>query len=291
MFEVLPQSSGNVIAVRVNGKLMHADYEQFVPQLESLIQQHGSLRCYCEIGNYQGVSFRAIWDELKFDVTHCNQIERCAVVGDSTWQKWMTNMSKVLFHKAQIRYFTEDQADEAWDWVNQGVPCCCAGVSAFLTKTNAMQLTVLDTERTKSQEPRYGPDPLPRFSFSLHPKIDPGVKQPQATVQIAYGENATEAVDFQGGPSGAGSVIPEIDFSPSRGPMPAVLSFRACDTQGDATLCLHCFVRVRHHPGSSRWSDVWQLQHATQDTPQLPSHRRQGRRCDGRWGSAQRQPV
>ncbi|MDZ7617518.1 MAG: STAS/SEC14 domain-containing protein [Patescibacteria group bacterium] len=67
---------------------MHADYEQFVPKLESLIHQHGSLRCYCEIGNYQGVSLRAIWDELKFDVTHCNQIERCAVVGDSTRQKW-----------------------------------------------------------------------------------------------------------------------------------------------------------------------------------------------------------
>ncbi len=129
MFEVLPQSSENVIAVRINGKLMHADYEQFVPKLESLIHQHGSLRCYCEIGNYQGVSLRAIWDELKFDVTHCNQIERCAVVGDSTWQKWMTNMSKVLFCKAQIRYFTEDKAHEAWDWVNEAVPCCCCGVS------------------------------------------------------------------------------------------------------------------------------------------------------------------
>jgi len=30
-------------------------------------------------------------------------------------------------------------------------------------------------------------------------KIDPGVRQPQATVQIAYGENAPESVDFQGG--------------------------------------------------------------------------------------------
>ena len=133
MFEILPQSSGNVIGFRINGKLMHADYEQFVPQLESLIQQHGSLRCYCEITDYQGISFRAIWDELKFDVTHGNQIERCAVVGDSTWQKWMTNMSKVLFRKADIRYFTQDQADEAWDWVNQGSPCCCGSTGGNTT--------------------------------------------------------------------------------------------------------------------------------------------------------------
>ncbi|MBN1911015.1 MAG: STAS/SEC14 domain-containing protein [Pirellulales bacterium] len=129
MIEVLPLSSGNVIGVKINGKLLHADYEQFVPQLESLIQQYGSLRFYCEISNYQGISLRAIWDETKFDVTHCRQIERCAVVGNSSWQKWMTNMTKVLFYKADVRYFNEDQADEAWNWVNENAPCCCCGSS------------------------------------------------------------------------------------------------------------------------------------------------------------------
>ena len=48
---------------------------------------------------------------------------------------------------------------------------------------------------------------------------------------------------------------------------------------------------TRHHPGLSRWSDVWQLHGRRNTPPLLPPHRRQRRRCGGRRASAPRQPI
>jgi hypothetical protein len=119
MIEVLPQSMGNVVALRVNGKLVHKDYEQFIPQLEKIIEQYGSLRCYFEMTEFDGISWRAMWDEMKFDLTHCNKIERCAIVGDPSWHEWMSKGGKAIFRWAQIENFTPDQTEEAWNWVTQ----------------------------------------------------------------------------------------------------------------------------------------------------------------------------
>ena len=119
MIEILPQSSGNVVGIRVNGKLVHEDYQQFVPQLEAIIQQYGSLRCYCEMVNFEGITWQAMMDEIQFDVKHCSQIERCAIVSDSAWNQWMTDFTKMVFHNAQIECFTSNQTEEAWNWVNE----------------------------------------------------------------------------------------------------------------------------------------------------------------------------
>jgi hypothetical protein len=117
MIEVLPQSTGNIVALRVNGKLVHKDYQKFIPQLEDIIEQYGSMRCYCEMTNFEGITWQAMMDEMKFDVKHCNQIERCAIVSDSAWNQWMTDFTKMIFHNAQIECFTSNQTEEAWNWV------------------------------------------------------------------------------------------------------------------------------------------------------------------------------
>ena len=40
MFEVMERSSGKVIGLKLSGKLLHADYQEFVPMLEKLIEEH-----------------------------------------------------------------------------------------------------------------------------------------------------------------------------------------------------------------------------------------------------------
>jgi len=124
MIEILPQSTGNVVAVRVNGKLVHEDYQQFIPQLEQVLAQYGSLRCYCEMTNFEGVTWQAMLDEMKFDVQHCNQIERCAIVTDASWSQWVTKFSQLVFHNAQIETFPLNETEEAWNWVTQNAEYC-----------------------------------------------------------------------------------------------------------------------------------------------------------------------
>lgn len=120
MLDILEQSAGKVFGMRVSGKLLHQDYTQFVPILEKLIAEHGSVRCLVEMVEFHGIELRALWDEIKFDVRHARQIERCAVVGDSRWEAWMTRLSRPIFVNAEIRFFDLADRQKAWEWIQAG---------------------------------------------------------------------------------------------------------------------------------------------------------------------------
>jgi hypothetical protein len=63
-----------------------------------------------DMRDFRGWDAGALWQEIKFDMKHFKDIERCAAVGDQRWQKWLTEFC-VPFTKATIRYF--DSADTA----------------------------------------------------------------------------------------------------------------------------------------------------------------------------------
>jgi SpoIIAA-like len=121
MIEILSRSSGNVFGMKVSGKILHEDYQQFVPMLEQLIEKHGAIRCLFEMTDLHGIELRALWDEIKFDVRHARQIERCAVVGDRAWEAWMTKLSRPIFWNAEIRFFDIAERDKAWEWIEEGL--------------------------------------------------------------------------------------------------------------------------------------------------------------------------
>jgi hypothetical protein len=145
MIEILPQSTGNVVAIRVNGKLVHQDYQQFLPRLESVLEQYGSVRCYCEMVNFEGFTWRAMLDEMKFDVTHWNKIERCALVGHASWNPWMTRFAQMLFGSARVKSFTPDQAGQAWSWVTENAQYAGASCGADTTSRKSASYTSDDT--------------------------------------------------------------------------------------------------------------------------------------------------
>ena len=119
-----------VIGFEVDGKLLHSDYKVLIPELESLIEKHGSIRCLVEITNMHGFQMRALWDEIKFDTKHCKDMERCAVVGDPSWHQWMTSFGKFMFRKADVKYFPSEESDAAWEWLEEGLDDSQIGTGA-----------------------------------------------------------------------------------------------------------------------------------------------------------------
>lgn len=111
-----PLISERVLHVRLNGKLTDADYQQFVPELEKLIERHGSLRLLVEMTDFHGWNAGALWDDFKVYLKHGNEIGRIAIVGEKSWQEWMTRVSKPFLH-SDVRYFDHDHAGEARQWV------------------------------------------------------------------------------------------------------------------------------------------------------------------------------
>lgn len=119
MLAFLERSSGNVLGIKASGKLTHADYQQLVPRLEELIQEHGKIRVLFELEDCRGWEVGAAWDDLKFGLKHAGDVERCAVVGEKKWQEWMTKLSRPFFH---ARYFDKAEFEKAWQWLLGGEP-------------------------------------------------------------------------------------------------------------------------------------------------------------------------
>ena len=59
------------------------------------------------------------WDEFKFQLKHRKDLKRVAVVGDARWEKWASMVSRI-FTGADVRYFDQDQAEEASTWIESG---------------------------------------------------------------------------------------------------------------------------------------------------------------------------
>jgi len=121
MFEILAQWNGDgIVALRVSGKLVHEDYEGFVPKLEDAIGKHGAIRCLIDITEMEGVELRAVWDELRFDLKHATDVSRCAVIGDRTWERWATAAARPIFRKADVRFFERADFEQAVTWIREG---------------------------------------------------------------------------------------------------------------------------------------------------------------------------
>ena len=118
--ELQEEAGGKCLLVKLSGKLAKEDYQQFVPEIERLIQREGKLRMLVQMHNFHGWTMGALWEDIKFDLKHFGDIERLALVGERKWEAGMAAFCKP-FTTAKVHYFDEANAAEAAEWVREGV--------------------------------------------------------------------------------------------------------------------------------------------------------------------------
>jgi hypothetical protein len=118
MVEIMPESHGKMLAVKVDGKLTDADYKEiFIPRSEELIKQFGKIRMFVHMAkNFRGWEPHAAWDDAVFGIKHRNDFEKLAVVGGANWIEWGTKLAKHLM-SGEVRTYSEDQLQEALEWL------------------------------------------------------------------------------------------------------------------------------------------------------------------------------
>jgi len=114
--QLTEKNDGKVLEVQVSGKLVHEDYQHFVPEFERLLKEKGKLRVLFEMTGFHGWEAGALWDDIKFDLKHFSDIERLALVGEKKWEKGMSVFCKP-FTTAAIRYFDRAAIAEARAWL------------------------------------------------------------------------------------------------------------------------------------------------------------------------------
>jgi hypothetical protein len=106
-------SDSSLVRVRASGRLTRNDYQAFVPQIEQAIAEHGKLRLLFEMRDFHGWDAGASWEDIKFGGRHFRDLERVAMVGDKTWEKWMAKLCRP-FTTAEVRYFEKTDVAETW---------------------------------------------------------------------------------------------------------------------------------------------------------------------------------
>jgi len=115
----LNQVTDNHIAVvQASGKLTREDYDEILPELEEEIDEPKKLNFYIELKNFEGMDLGAIKEDFKFDVQHKDEFGKIAVVGEKTWQEWVTQVSNLLVN-APMRFYEREQSNQAWQWLNK----------------------------------------------------------------------------------------------------------------------------------------------------------------------------
>ena len=116
MIEQIPMDSEQVLGFKMSGKLQDEDYKTFVPVIDAAIVKHGKVRLLAVFHDFHGWDLHALWDDIKFSTTHCTKIDRIALVGEKTWEKWMAKVCKP-FTMAKIHYFEASEIEAAKAWL------------------------------------------------------------------------------------------------------------------------------------------------------------------------------
>jgi len=116
--EMQNENGSKVFVVKLIGTLVKQDYKPLVLEFARLVKEHGKLSVLLDMTRFEGWDAAGLWQEVKFDTQHMNEMTRLAVVGEKRWQHAIATFAKP-FTPAEVRYFDADAAAEAKQWIEE----------------------------------------------------------------------------------------------------------------------------------------------------------------------------
>ena len=117
MLEIIDIGAENVLACRMDGKIELDDIERVKTRVAEILAHHDKVRVYVEMESFDGISFQALWEDLKLGFHNLKSFSHKAVVSD---KKWVANIAKVadkLFGSIELKHFTPEERDDALAWI------------------------------------------------------------------------------------------------------------------------------------------------------------------------------
>ncbi len=118
MFKILDLTKGNLIAFKVEGKIVKADYDKLNALLEKNEREHDKQRLYIEIDtdDIEGIEPAALWEDFKTFFKQFRNLEKTAIVGKGSLVKNLSKMSKP-FVSGKLKYFDIIETIPAREWI------------------------------------------------------------------------------------------------------------------------------------------------------------------------------
>lgn len=117
---MIENSEAHTLEVHLTGKLLRGDFLEFIPAAERAIAQWGKFGIMVVMRNFEGCEVSALWEDIKWDARHYNDVERVALIGEKKWQAGMSKFCQP-FSGAEIRYFDVRDLEQARHWVEEAL--------------------------------------------------------------------------------------------------------------------------------------------------------------------------
>lgn len=118
MIELLEMGISGVIGVRVSGRIEKSDMDRVIAAAKATFDEAEKIRAYVEMEDFDGISFEALLEDLKFAFPNLGRLEKKAVVSDTKWMETIVAMGDRLFPNAEIKHFPFDRVAEAKTWIS-----------------------------------------------------------------------------------------------------------------------------------------------------------------------------
>jgi len=118
MFKKMDESSGKVVGYKAVGKLSASDYKELEPEVKAFVNREGNIRMLFDMTEFKWEKAEAWLPDLKFGHEFHKQIDKMAIVGDKTWEKWMAHLAKP-FYARNAKFFHTADIDKAWAWLRE----------------------------------------------------------------------------------------------------------------------------------------------------------------------------
>ncbi|MDN7243083.1 STAS/SEC14 domain-containing protein [Planococcus sp. N028] len=116
MLTLVPSKDSSTIALEVNGKVKKEDMEKLDKVIQEKFKDHGKFNVYAVVHEFDGVTFKAMAEEVKIDIKRWNQYAKLAVISDNKSLKGLTEASGYL-PKVKTKHFPLGEMEEAWEWI------------------------------------------------------------------------------------------------------------------------------------------------------------------------------
>lgn len=121
MITILEQSERDILGIKVEHSITHADYAKLNPIIEKIIYQYGYINLLLWLDNVTGWHAETAFEDFKFGFKHYKDIKKLAVVGEQPWNGWLQKFT-AFFVEEEVRYFSLAEIDNAWQWIAKPLP-------------------------------------------------------------------------------------------------------------------------------------------------------------------------
>ena len=119
MIKELPQSKDSVLGFEVTGKVSVEEEQNLISRVEETLKKHKKVSALVVLREEASWGVKAGIKDLKWLLTHMDDLDRIAIVSDSKVWEWLIKIDSKFAKMKGIRekHFETDDLDDAWEFV------------------------------------------------------------------------------------------------------------------------------------------------------------------------------